>query len=243
MGILNTAKAHFANQKFQRSPLGQAIREHTRRYFYAGNTLAGLEEATKRQTIDSFWQQLVECQAADNPALALREKLTSYTLSAAGLMILALTEDEKAVMEYGKSPYISGTLHHHVKEAVPFNDDLKACVFQLGEKSTEELVGIANSRGAMHLYFANGFNMARIAIGDTRPPKDWYQPLMEAMLVWKEDVYREKLGLPRLTPAQLHAIPYSRYVDLVVLGESNPFQSWVETFPNLYLAGEGPRGI
>jgi hypothetical protein len=77
-------------------------------------------------------------------------------------------------------------------------------------------------------------------MGDRDREKDWFRPFVEAQLVRSEDITRQKLGLPRLVPGPLHALPYSTFLNMVVEGETNPFVSWTKAFPGLYLAGEGP---
>ncbi|MBN8807800.1 MAG: hypothetical protein J0I47_06145 [Sphingomonas sp.] len=108
------------------------------------------------------------------------------------------------------------------------------------ELTAADLKQFANSRSAVMLYYCNGFNMARIAIGDTDPKKDWYIPLVEAQMTWEEDTYREQLGMKRLVPGILHGLPYSSMMNYTLAGEVNPFFKFREEFPNLYLAGEGP---
>ena len=58
-------------------------------------------------------------------------------------------------------------------------------------------------------------------------------------MVWEEDLIRDTLGLPRLTSSPSYGLPYSLFLYFVVSGERNPFFTWTQKFPDLYLAGEG----
>lgn len=240
MGLFDGIKSQMEASKFKRSPLGQALRQHTHDFFYSGHTLSWMKEENKRRFADELMGHLTAAQASENAPLALREKLSEAVLSYSKLAILALTEEEKAGGTFADCPYVSGELHHRIEQAAPLNDDLKHIIWQNdGEMSHEELIATANTRSALALYFANGLNMARIAIGDTDPAKDWYRPFVEAMMVWEEDTIREKLDLPALVPGLVRSLPYAQYLNFVVDGERNPFFTWTQQWPDLYLAGEG----
>jgi len=106
--------------------------------------------------------------------------------------------------------------------------------------SADDLIAYANTRSALMLYYANGLNMVRMAIGDEDRQKVWFRPFVEAMLVQEEDNQREKLGLPSLFDDVVRALPYSVYLDLVINGARQPFYEWAKLWPDRYLAGEGP---
>lgn len=239
-GLFDAAKSYLVARKFKRSALGQALAEHTKNYFYSGKVLSWMDQPAKDRIIQDFYGKLVTIGQSQQPIMDLRNALVEYTLTFAQLSVLSLTEEEKAEQFYAASPYISGELHRHIEKAAPHNEELARLIWQKGELSGGELVSYANSRSALMAYYVNGLNMARIDMGDRDSAKDWFRPFVEAMLVWEEDGMREKLGIPRLVPGPLHALPYSTFLNSVVNGEANPFFTWTRTFPDLYLAGEGP---
>jgi hypothetical protein len=241
MGLFDSFKAQLAVWKFQRSPLGLALQKHTHEYFYSGQALAWFKSENKEKIIQDFMAQLVAVRSSDNIAMALREKLAEYVLMYAQLSVLCLTEEEKAQHMFAENPYISGELHHHIQRAFELNEEMARIVWTKdGKLDRSELIATANTRSATALYYANGFNIARVAIGDTEPDKDWYKPFVEAMVVWAEDQVREKLGLPRLVPGLIGSLPYASFLDHVLGSERNPFFTWTRDWPELYLAGEGP---
>ena len=241
MGLLDYAKAQIGVWNFKRSPLGQALRAHTQQFFYSNDTLSWMSPENKLKHPQQLMTDLVNAQQAASPALALREKLAEYVIIFCQHTALCLKEGEKAGQSYAANPYISGKLHEHIVEAAKHNEELAEFIWKEGRNvSADELISVANTRSALCLYYANGLNMARIAIGDTDPDKDWYKPFVEAMLVWEEGTYRQKLGLPQLVSGLVGTLPYSTYLNYVVDGELNPFYTWVKNWPDRYLAGEGP---
>lgn len=241
MGLIELVKAQAEVWKFKRSPLGQALRAHTQDFFYSGRLLSWMKEENKQRFVQDFMSQLVAIRSAENSAMALREKLTEYVLLYCELSILALTEEEKAQHMFAANPFITGELHHHIERAAPLSEEMAKIVWQNdGPMSAEELMATANTRSAVALYYANGLNMVRIAIGDTDPGKDWYRPFVEAMMVWEEDRVRDKLGLPKVLTNSIGGLAYSSFMNHVLNGEQNPFFTWTKDWPDLYLAGDGP---
>ncbi len=239
MGLIDSARAFWADQKFKKSPLGQALTMHVQEFFYSGNTLSWLKQTNKDKFIYDFYAKLVECQQSPNAPLALREKLVEHTLLYCQLQLLCLTPDEKAEHFCADNPYITGEISKHIERAAEHVEEAKQFVWQGDGATAEDLMDFANTRSALMLFYANGFNMARIAIGDNDAVKDWFKPFVEAQLVWEEDLMRENLGLPRLLPPPLHGLAYSSMMNYVLDAERNPFFTFRQTFPDLYLAGEG----
>jgi hypothetical protein len=184
--------------------------------------------------------KLASIVSAPDPIMALRTALVEYVLLYADLQILSLTEVEKEGMFYGANPYISGAIHHRVLEASGHVEEAATYSWQYGPVGPEEMMDFANTRSAIMLFYANGLNMCRIDAGDHDPAKDWFRPFVEASLVASEDRMRENLGMDRLVPGGVHALPYGIFFEYIVGGERNPFFKWTQDWPDLYLAGEGP---
>lgn len=215
--------------------LEEALQEHTARYFDSGQALARFPPDARSGIIDDLRKRISGIHGSLDGKAQLRRLIAEYVLLYAGLCVMSLTEDEKEVMEYGRNPYITGHLHHHVRQAARLNDEMRLPINTgLGD---EALVAFANSRAAVMLYYANALNMVRVRRGDIGPTIDWYQPFVEAMLVWEEDNARERLGLPRVVPGKLHGLPYYGYLEMVLAGEIDPVGCWKAKFPQLHLAG------
>jgi hypothetical protein len=241
MRLFDALKGQLEVWKFQRSPLGMALQQHTQDYFHSGQVLSWLKQENKEKIAQVFMLQLVAIRSSQDIGYALREKLAEYVLLYCQLSLLCLTEKEKAQHMFAGNPYISGELHHHIEAAASHNEEMASTISQSdGDFDHEDLIATANTRSTIALYYANGLNMARIAIGDTDPDKDWYRPFVEAMAVWEEDQLRNKLDLKRLVPGPIGALPYASFLDHVLAGERNPFFTWTREWPDLYLAGEGP---
>ena len=226
--------------KFQRTPLAQAIRQHTQEYFHGGSALTSFTQENKEKLVADFCQRVSLIYQSENPVLACRELLAEYMLLFAQLQVHCLKENEKAEMFYGENPYISGQLWRHIQESSDHHEELARYKWEDPELSPEDLVGIANTRCALYLYYVNGMNIVRNALGDESKDKDWFRPFVEAMLVNEEDHLRRKLDLPELVPGHLGALRYSVFLNYVVDGEQHPFFTWCREFPDSYLAGEGP---
>lgn len=219
--------------------LEEALQEHTAKYFSSGQALSRFPPEARSAIIEDLRGRISAISASPQGKAELRTLLAEYVLLFAGLCVLALTEEEKAVMEYGRNPYITGQVHRHIRRAAELHDEMRS---QLERGSSdEELIAFANTRAAVMLYYANALNMVRIRRGDARPENDWYKPFVEAMLVWEEDSMRERLGLQRVVPGELHGLPYYGFLEIVLAGEEDPMSRWTGKFPQLPLAGRrGP---
>lgn len=215
--------------------LEEALQGQTAWYFDSGQALARFSPEARRGIMEDLRQRISGIYGSIDGKSQLRRLIAEYVLLYAGLCVLGLTEEEKAAVEYGRNPYITGQLHHHIRQAARLNDEMGLPLDNgLGD---EALVAFANSRAAVMLYYANALNMVRIRRGDTGPVTDWYLPFVEAMLVWEEDNARERLGLPRVVPGELHGLPYYGYLEIVLAGEIDPVGCWKAKFPQLHLAG------
>lgn len=237
-GLFRTAKPSRAAFFSQDPVLEEALQEHTAAYFHSGHTLSNFSPEARQRIVNDLRQRISDICASPARKDELRRHIAEYVVLYAALCVFALTEDEKAVMEYGRNPYISGQLHHHIRRAAELHDEMRGQVDRgLGDN---ELVAFANTRAAIMLYYANALNMVRIRRRDTALSTDWYRPFVEAMLVWEEDNARERLGLPRLVPGELHGLPYYGFLEVVLAGEADPVSRWKAKFPQLPLGNVSP---
>lgn len=235
MGLFDVFKP---KKSFENSVLGKALRAHVNDFFYSGTLLSDFKEGNKRALIDDMYQKLVDAQQSENPVMTLRETLADFVTAFSGLMVLALTEEEKAEVDYGKNPYISGTLHRHIDAAAEYVPELKRHKWE-SEQSGKDLVSFCNVRTTIYLFYMNAINMALIEIGDKTEPH-WYRPLVEAALVWQENQIRMAMEMPLTTPDEIDALAYGSFMDRIVDGEPAPFYDWCLAYPALYLDGRGP---
>jgi hypothetical protein len=232
-------KQQFAIWRFQRSTLGQALRQHTYHYFHEVPSLSYFSQENKEKFAKDFTNKLAAIVASPNSFLALRETLTEHVISFAQLAVLTLTEDELAQADWRDSPFISGQLHHHIDAAAEHHEELARYKWESEGVMAQDLIAFANTRGALLLYYINGLNMVRLESGDNAE-RDWFKPFVEAMLVWEEHTTRQNIGLPSLFDDPVGGLCYSTYMNYVVDGALNPFFEFTKNFPDRYLAGEGP---
>lgn len=238
LGLFQGVRDHFATRRFSRSPLGEALHHHNGQYFHSGLVLSWMKPETKKALSQALLDKLGEIERSADPLDTLRHEIGGYAIAASRLTTLALTEEEKAVMPYSANPYISGQLHHHIIDAVPFDEELKDRRTENPDGDAADLVDFANSRGAVMLYFLNGLNIIRRSMGDSDDDHDWFQPMFEAQLVHEEYTFREQLGLPTLIPGNVDANVYGAFLAFVFDAKiTNPLLDWLELLPGNYLAG------
>jgi len=239
MGLLQVIKEYWALQKFKKSPLGEALRQHTQEFFYGDTVLVHFSDANKQKLIGDFTQKLAEIYDSPNWQATMRRSLTEFVLAYASLEVLCLKESERSHIHYGKNPYISGTLYHRISDAVAHTDELGRFVFETGgEQVPGDLISFCNTRCALYLYYMNGINLVRISNGDE---VDWYKPFVEAMMVWAEGNIRHKLDMPQLIEGYsgLGHLCYFSFMNFVLDGSSNPFFEWSKSNSDLPLYGRG----
>lgn len=207
MGLLDSVRGYFALRAFMRTPLAQAIKQETQAYFYGQSMLTHFSEETKQKLIGGMTQQLAAALQSDNPVMAIREGLVSFTIQYAQLQVLALTEIEKEDAFYSANPYISGALHHHIESAAEHVEELAQYKWEKWEEAdgADDLITFCNGRCAIYGYYMNCFNIARLELADKTDP-DWFRPLVEAQLVYEENTVRDKMGLPLTVKDMIEAL-------------------------------------
>jgi hypothetical protein len=237
MGLISSIREYYEIRKFQRTVFAQALKLHTQEYLHGGTVLSSISQEAKERFVQELMQQMANCFQAENPAMAVRESIVGHVLSYAQLQVLCLTEEEKAEAFYSSNPYISGQLYHQIEIAAEHVEEAARFKWE-SEASPKDLLNFCNARCAVYLYFMNAFNIARMELGDKTDP-DWFRPLVEAQLVYEENTFRDKMGLPLLTADMIEALAYSVMWNKVMDGSTAPFYEWCQTWPEKYLAGRG----
>lgn len=219
-------KDNKAIRAWEQSALGQILLNHSKEYFNKYPRLASFSEEGKNKIIMEFYNQIFMILQAENPFLAMRESLASYSIEYARYQILCLTAEEKSETFYSECPYISGELYKNIDRIVEFNDELGELKWKQSDISNDELIEFCNTRSLLFLYYLNGINYVRSELQDMDKEKDWLRPFIKSMLIWEEDQVREKIGLPRLLPNSLDALKHSSFMNLVIDGYNNPFYEW-----------------
>lgn len=188
----------------------------------------------KERIVSRFYGQLAAIEQSPNGFFELRQALVESVAHYARYQVLALNEVEKARAFYRNNAYISGGLHHHIRDLAAKDDYLANLLFNDPKMTDLDLVAYSNRECAIALYAANGFNKVRL-INEGRQERDWYKPFVEALLVYEEDNARASIGLPSLLPANQDGVFYSFFFNYVLQGEENPLFSWMRANPDYSL--------
>jgi hypothetical protein len=218
-----------ALEKWAQSEIGQILAQHTAEYLKYPR-IADMSEDGKKNIVNGFYQDVFALSHAANPFLAMREKLASYVVGFAELAVLCLTEEEKKEQWYAECPYISGQLHLRIDQAAHHVNELKEILWKHPDITKVELVSYCNTRCVVLLYYLNGMNYVRREFNDIDEQKDWLRPFMRSMLIWEEDLIREKIGQPRLLTDFLDNIKHSTFMNIVVNGHKNPYFEWEKSW-------------
>jgi hypothetical protein len=231
-GLLERLAQRRAISKFKHSPFGQSLHKHTQEYFFTGKTvLRHLSPEQKQSHINDFATRILQISASSNPFLKLREELAGLVYAYAELQVLCLMPADIPDL-YGASPYISGELNHYILKCAEHIKELKEVVWNDPSITREGLTSYCNLQCALFLYFVNGVNLMRVEIGDYNdvPEKDWLHPFITSMLIYCEDTYRQKIGLPSLLPNLPDGLIHSTFMNIVLNGDKNPLFEWETSF-------------
>lgn len=226
--FLKKRKQKKALDEWNNSFVGKALAIHTEKYFKYPR-LESFSEENKNYLINDLYQRVFDIYKAETPFLALREEIANNVICYARLQVLCLTEEEKQDA-YSECPYISGDLHHHIKKAIPHNDELDKLNWKHENLTESQLVSFCNSRCVVYLYYINGFNYLREDFKDLDEEKDWLNAFTKSMLIWEEDSIRDKIGLPSLLSHGLDGLKHSTFMNLVVNGHENPWYEWEKSW-------------
>jgi hypothetical protein len=181
--------------------------------------------------INHFMNRLIAVQRAPNPFLAFREELCNATIGYANLRVLSITPEEKAET-FGHIRYISGELSPYIRRAADFNKDIARIIWEHPQSTDSDLIVLTNLHAVAYHYCLTGWNVVRAAtkidppVSD--PDKEWFGPFLRSMLIFGEEMARDKLGLPSLFTKDDKIMPlrHSTFMAPVVNGEANPLMDW-----------------
>jgi hypothetical protein len=235
--LLQKLRAYLFMRKWRKTATDRALAKHTQKFFYTESKLRFFEEANKTKFINAFYEKVFSLPTFANPFLKFREELANAVVGFADLQVLCLTQEEKAQSPWSGAKYISGELHRYIRACCPHQEEMKRILWEHPDLTDEELVEAANTRSALWLYLANGFNMVRAEFNETIVKgHDWYRPFVASAMIFAENTYRSKIGLPSLIrpencPLELE---HSTFMGFVVEGVPNPLYSWEDHYKKVH---------
>jgi hypothetical protein len=208
---------------------------HVREYFSLPR-LAGYSEEWKNKHKADFDARTLAIMQAENPFLALRKEIGDWALWYADYQVLAMTAEHKADSFYSKCPHVSDELQYHLDTCIEHHDQLREYWWNLKDSPMREGVSLqeavfhnATTYALLGLFYANGFNLMRAVYNDVSVGRDWFRPLILSSLIYAEENYRSKIGLPSLLVDSDTALHHVSFVHLVARGERNPLFVWEDT--------------
>jgi hypothetical protein len=160
-GLIDRFAQRRAMSKFNRSAIGQALRQHTEEYFVTRSVLRNFSADAKQDVINQFGTAIAEIVLADDPFLTLRKKLGALVHEYADLQVLCLLPEERSDLHFAESPYISGELNKHIFSCAQHNAELKELLWREPDRTPQSLTVYSNVRCARSLYFLNGYDILR----------------------------------------------------------------------------------
>jgi len=215
--------------EFSQGQVGKQLKQVTDRYLSESTILGSHSEGFQRQLIEEMYESTRSIYAAESPLKMCRDKMGAYAVSFADWQVLCLKRVEIGGEDaMRQSPYISGRLYLHIRECAEYNADLTEFLSRNRDCTDDDLITCANARSCAFLYLMNCMNVVRGDVGDfDRAKPDWFRPFVRSILIWKEDDYRRRVGLPTMLPNEL-ARHHSTFLTYVLEGVSDPLQQWEE---------------
>jgi hypothetical protein len=209
---------------------------HVQKYFSLPR-LAGHSEEWKNKIKTDFNTRTVAVMQSENPVLALRKEIGDCALWYADYQVLAMTAQDKAASFYSDCPYVSDELQHHLDKCIEYHDQIREYWWNLKDAPKREGVSLreavfhyATTYALLGLFYANGFNLMRAVYKDVSAGRDWFRPLILSSLIYAEDNYRTKIGLPSLLREGDMAFHHVSFAHMVSRGERNPLFVWEDAF-------------
>lgn len=225
--LANRQENNKAKEKAKR--LRWTINEHVQDCLYRpdGKLLSGHTEEFKQYLIDSLEQMIQEIFSAESPVLEFRKIFSSLSLELAAYNVLALTEEEKEVMDdLVKVPWISGELHYKLPALSEHFEELKRIRFE-NNILDDDLHDFCYAQGGKLMFYCNGLNYLRYDLGDTFENRDWVRPLLVANMIWWENYFRSCLNMEDQGLNMALGTTYCKFSEYVFLGAENPFYEFV----------------
>ncbi len=226
-------RAAKAIRDWQKSTVGEVLRMHTTKYFTEYPRLAKLSQEEKEKLTNDLWTQIVAIGQAENPFLALRKQISDYGYLYAQMTVISSDETTKQA-NFSDEPYISGELYKHIRTTTDEIEDMRQRKWAYPDATDADLIETCHTQGLVYLYFFNAFGYMRHEFDDIDKSKDWLKPLLTAEMIWAEEVYRLKIGLPSLLPHGTDTLKYTYFREYVVAGAKNPYCEWEKQFGSLY---------
>lgn len=216
-------------EKFWKSEIGQRLTAHNEQYFGLGAIWGDFSPEGKQKLCGWLLERIFGVYGAADTFAAMRLELAAMTSCHAQLVVLL----REPVNEYNRTRYVSGELHNHLRSCAPHCNELAEELWRSPESSDADLYGYAQQRSIYYNYVLNGINLLRYDFDDFAGGKDrdWLKPFSKSMMIWHEDTYRSKIGLPTLFENKIFkALPHSTFFNLVHDGARNPLFEWEKTY-------------
>jgi hypothetical protein len=223
------SKEQKSGEKFWKSEVGQRLTAHNTRYFGRGGVWESFSREGQQKFCGWLLQRIFGVYESANPFAAMRSELAGMVICHAELMVLL---KNPATDDYMRSRYVSGELYRQLRSCVPHAIHCKELAEELWRDpnmSDDNLYLIAQQRAIYYKYVLNGINLLRYDFDDFVGGKDcdWLRPFAKSMMIWEEDCFRTKIGLPSLFDDKVtRALPHSDFFTLVYNGERNPLFEW-----------------
>jgi len=186
----------------------------------------------KKEIIETIFKDYNEILNSENPILANREKLVGYVLLLAKYQVLILppeSESEDDPTELRGKPGITGELKAHLNEVAKKDKEIKKYLQSLEDPTENDIYDFCLMQYFKWHFFSGFFNTIRFKVNDYNPENDWYRPLVAAMCVWEEHIFRKDIGLPDVMDPD-DALQYSFYMNIVLNGVQDPNLKWEESY-------------
>jgi len=191
------------------------------------------DQEFKQELTEQILKEVAEVVSTQNPVMANRKKLADYVLKMAKYQVLILpapNEPEEEVSGLRGKPGITGEIKAHLKEIAEKDEEIKELAWSLDTPTVQDIYEACVVRYWVAVFKAAVFHSIRLALGDYHPTpeKDWYRPFVAAMCAWEEYNYREKIGLPDISP--IAALKYLSFFHVVMSGAKYPNFEWEEHY-------------
>jgi hypothetical protein len=211
--------------------VGIRLKQYTDHYLSDSTILGSHSGEFQKQLSNEMYESARLIYSADNPFGQCRQKLSAYVVNFASWQVLCLKRaDIGSEDEFRSSPYISGRLFLHIRDCAKYSTELAEFLSRNNDAADEGLITLANARTCAFLYLMSCMNIVRRDVDDFARAKfgakaDWFDPFVRSMLIWKEDDYRRKAGLPTLLPSEL-AWRHATFLTYVSEGVDDPLSHW-----------------
>jgi hypothetical protein len=197
--------------------------------FFSMRRWSKASEKFKTDIRAGFDKRSLAIQQAENPLLALREEMQSSGLMFAHHAVLCASGWE-IPSRFSGCPYISAELEHHLDACAQHDPKLLDHWLHLknspeareGHSLQEAMFSGLVTLSLISNFQLQGFNLMRVTQHDYEDQDhDWFDALVLSCLIYAEDDYRGKIGLPLLGASNHYWL-----AALVGRGLPNPLVQW-----------------